>query len=82
LQAASKLIGGISIGGGGDASPLSASSTATGTMPPDDAGNMHGGRAGQAPGPTYIINARDTEDAFVRAQRLEREKAAAKLSRF
>jgi hypothetical protein len=48
----------------------------------DDPGNMHGGRAGQAPGPTYNITARDTEDAFVKAQRVEREKAAAKLSRF
>jgi hypothetical protein len=30
----------------------------------------------------YNIAARDTEDAFIRAQRQERERAAAKLSRF
>jgi hypothetical protein len=45
---------------------------------------MHGGRAGQRPGPgvTYNITARDTEDAFIKAQRQERERSAAKLSRF
>jgi hypothetical protein len=47
---------------------------------------MHGGRAGQQPGPQVVnnwtVNARDTEDAFIKAQRLERERAAAKLSRF
>lgn len=31
---------------------------------------------------TYNIQARDTEDAFIRAQRQERERAAAKLERF
>ncbi|MBN7570210.1 phage tail tape measure protein [Mycobacteroides abscessus] len=31
---------------------------------------------------TYNIQARDTEDAFIRAQRQERERAAAKLSRY
>lgn len=37
----------------------------------------------QAPPPVvYNIQARDTEDAFIRAQRQERERAAAKLSRF
>lgn len=83
LKGISTLIGGISIGtSGGSASPLSATPTATGTTPPDDAGNMHGGRAGQQPGPTYNITARDTEDAFIRAQRQERERAAAKLSRY
>jgi hypothetical protein len=67
--------------GGGSAAPLSATSMATGTTPPD---SVHGTRAGQQPGtgPTYIINARDTEDSFIRAQRLEKEKAAAKLDRF
>jgi hypothetical protein len=45
---------------------------------------MHGTRAGRPPGTVnnWTINARDTEDAFVKAQRLEREKAAAKLDRF
>jgi hypothetical protein len=63
-------------GGGQSAAALSA-------LPPD--GVQHGSSAGQAPGPggtTYIINARDTEDSFVRANRIEREKAAAKLSRY
>jgi hypothetical protein len=83
LKGISQLIGGISIGGGGQsATPLAANPTGTGTPPPDDPGNMHGGRAGQQPGTTYNITARDTEDAFIKAQRLERERAAAKLSRF
>lgn len=83
LKGISQLIGGISIGGGGgSAAPFAAGPAGTGTPPPDDAGNMHGARAGQAPGPTYNITARDTEDAFVKAQRVEREKAAAKLSRY
>lgn len=97
LQAASKILGGLQIGGHdpsgasdgslfngsnifGGAGPLSAAQNGTGVIPPDDAGNMHGTRAGQQPGPTYIINARDTEDGFIRAQRLEREKSAAKLA--
>ncbi len=49
----------------------------------------HGSRAGQAPGPTgptqvvnWTINARDTEDAFIRAQRMMNERVAAKLTRF
>jgi len=38
---------------------------------------------GPTPPPvTYNIQARDTEDAFIRAQRQERERAAAKLARF
>lgn len=86
LKGISTLIGGIRIGGGGgSAMPLAASPTAMGPMAPGDAANMHGGHAGQQPGPpgvTYNITARDTEDAFIRAQRLEREKAAAKLDRF
>lgn len=82
LQGISKLVGGISIGGGGGAAPLSLGGNGGGTPPPGDPGNMHGTRAGQAPGVTYNIQARDTEDAFVKAQRVEREKSAAKLSRF
>jgi hypothetical protein len=66
-------------GSGGSAAPLSASSAATGTPPPDAA---HGTQAGQQPGPAvvYNITARDTEDAFIRAQRVQNERAAAKLS--
>jgi hypothetical protein len=81
LKAISTFIGGLSIGGGGSAAPNAAAPSGTGTPPPDP-GNMHGTRAGQPPGPVYNITARDTEDAFVKAQRLEREKAAAKLDRF
>ncbi|MGE2714192.1 hypothetical protein ACQI4L_09055 [Mycolicibacterium litorale] len=94
LQAASKFISGISVsdsngnslfdGGNlfGGAAPSTATPMGAGVPPPDDAGNVHGTRANQAPGPVYNITARDTEDAFIRAQRVEREKAAAKLSRF
>jgi hypothetical protein len=83
LKGISQLVGGISIGGGdGAALPLAANPKPYQNVSADDPGNMHGGRAGQAPGPTYNITARDTEDAFVKAQRVEREKAAAKLSRF
>jgi hypothetical protein len=71
-----------SFGSGASAAPLSATSTSTGAPPPDNAGSAHGTRAGQQPGPVYNIQARDTEDAFVRAQRIEREKAATKLSRY
>jgi hypothetical protein len=82
LKGISQLVGGISIGGGGSsASPLAATSNFTGTPAPD---GVHGTRAGQPPGPgvTYNIQARDTEDAFIKAQRVERERAAAKLDRF
>ncbi|WP_367582254.1 phage tail tape measure protein [Tsukamurella tyrosinosolvens] len=41
-----------------------------------------GGQQKQLPQINYNIQARDTEDAFIRAQRQERERAAAKLSRF
>jgi hypothetical protein len=84
LKGISQFVSGISISGGGGSSadPLAAFPNATGTPAPGDAANMHGSRAGQQPGVTYNITARDTEDAFVRAQRKERERAAAKLSRF
>jgi tape measure domain-containing protein len=63
LQAASQLLGGISIGGHGSAAPLSASGSGTGTLPPD---GVHGSRAGQAPGPVFNTNisAFDTTDAL------------------
>ncbi|WP_051159105.1 hypothetical protein [Tsukamurella sp. 1534] len=41
-----------------------------------------GGQTKQIPPVVYNIQARDTEDAFIRSQRQERERAAAKLSRF
>lgn len=79
LQAISTLASGISIGGG-DAAPLSASPMGSGTPPPDDPGNMHGARAGQAPGPTYNVYAQDAEDALHRLQRLQNQQTAAKTS--
>jgi hypothetical protein len=69
---------------GSSAAPLAATSTATGTPPPDDAGNVHGTRAGQAPGPqnvtNYHIRTATVEDAFLAAQRKQNERNAAKLS--
>jgi hypothetical protein len=83
FQAASQLIGGISVGGDGSAAPLSAASLLGGaSLTPDITGNAHGTRAGQAPGPVYNIRTATVEDAYVQAQRKERERAASKLSRF
>lgn len=96
LKGISQLIGGISIGGGsgpGAALPIAANqqpATAVGDVvnragpgfSVNESGNMNGNNGNQAPGVTYNITARDTEDAFIKAQRLEKEKAAAKLSRF
>jgi hypothetical protein len=81
LQGISKLVGGISIGGS-SAAPLSAESTATGTPPPD--GMAHGLRAGQAPGPQTIFNIRTAEvdDAFLKAQRIQDVRLAAKMDRY
>ena len=72
---------------GASAAPLSSTSTATPALPPIDNGSAHGRRGGQAPGPAapgvvYNITARDAEDAFIKAQRVEKERAAAKLERF
>jgi tape measure domain-containing protein len=84
LKAASMLVSGIKVGGGSSAAPLSATPTISGTPPPDDPGNMHGSRAGQAPGPQTVYNIRTAtvEDAFLAAQRKQNERNAAKLSRF
>lgn len=81
LKAASQLVGGISIGGGDSAAPLSASPSGGGLALPS---LQHGSQAGQQPGPSVVYNiaARDTEDMFIRANRVEREKSAAKLSRY
>jgi hypothetical protein len=61
-------------------SPLSALST---SGPAASLTEAHGGTGAQ-PGPavTYNIAARDTEDAFIRAQRQERERSASLLARF
>jgi TP901 family phage tail tape measure protein len=86
LQAASKFVSGISVSRSSSASsaatpatPVVASPAATPATPLPDA--VHVGTR-QPPGPQVVYNiaARDTEDAFIRAQRLERERAAAKLS--
>lgn len=83
---------GKSIFGGGSSSPLIDSGE--GVTPLSAQPIVHGGTAASAPGPeggpaqqqqpgvVYNIQSRDTEDAFIRAQRQERERAAAKLSRF
>jgi hypothetical protein len=78
LQAASKFVSGISVSRTGGATPTAAAPLMTG--PPDIA--PMSSSAGQQPGVTYNIAARDTEDAFIRAQRKERERAAARLERF
>lgn len=89
LQGISKFVGGISISGGqdggfGSAAPAAAATVIDGVGGAGAAENMHGTRAGAQPGPgvTYNITARDTEDAFIRAQQQERERVAAKLTRY
>jgi len=98
LKGISTLIGGISIGAGGGgpgaALPIAAApgpASAVGDVvnqggsgfAVSEAGKGMGGNNGnQGGGTTYNITARDTEDAFIRAQRLEKEKAAAKLSSY
>lgn len=80
-------------GSGSSTAATLPSVTPTGPPPIPDFEGEHGLRAGQRPGPggigevagvvnNWTINARDTEDAFVRAQRLVKERAAAKLDRF
>ncbi|MGA5467178.1 phage tail tape measure protein [Mycobacterium sp. NPDC050041] len=61
------------------AAPLTATSSATGA--PMDS-NVHGTRANQAPGPVYNIRTATVEDAFIKARRIENEKALSKTSRF
>lgn len=83
FSGAGNLFGGSAQDGYGGAAPISASAP----VPTDAAGttgDVHGARAGQQPGPQVIYNiaARDTEDAFIRAQRQERERTASKLERF
>ena len=85
LKAASTFASGISIGGGpgGDAFGGAApAAPEVRTSDPAGADNVHGANAGQAPGPTYNIRTATVEDAFVKANRIERERAAAKLQRF
>lgn len=81
LQAASQLLSGISIGGhgGSSAAPLSASSSATGTPPPESA---HGTHAGQPPGPVFntTIQARDAEGALEQWKRWQDQRVAAKTA--
>jgi hypothetical protein len=76
LQAISKFVGGISIGGK-SAAPIAAGGSGGGVAPPD--GAAHGLQAGQPPGPTYNIRTATVEDAFLQAQRLEDQRALAKL---
>lgn len=84
LKGLSALAGSIKVSGGDGAmssvAPISAS-PAPATAP--SMNTLHGG-SGAQPGPAVVYNiaARDTEDAFIRSQQQERERAAAKLARF
>ena len=68
-------------GPGSSAAPISATSTMTGTPPPDE---PHGTRAGQAPGPqtNYYISTAKVEDAFIQANRIAQERALVPIARF
>ena len=87
LKAASKLVGGISIGGPtGGGAPDAAAAPAAAAVPhaaaiPDAAA---GAMSGPQPGPSTVFNIQTarTEDAFVLAQQREKERAASKLSRY
>jgi hypothetical protein len=83
LQAVGQFMGGISIGGGSGGDALSPLSALGQSGPAPSLTGAHGGTGAQ-PGPavTYNIAARDTEDAFIRAQRQERERSASLLARF
>lgn len=82
LQGLSQFVGGISVGGHslGGATPISAAiPMASGPASiPADAGQQQSGGVGAI----YNIKTATVEDAFMRAQRLERERAAAKLDRY
>ncbi len=87
LQGISQLVGNIKIGDGGggfgSAAPAAAAGLISG-LGASGAESMHGAQSGAQPGAgvTYNIQARDTEDAFVRARRQEDERSMAKLSRY
>jgi len=87
LQGISKFVGGISFGGqgsGGGAIPASlrpvVSPAGAGGLP-DGVQGAGGGRP-PGSGPVYNIRTATVEDAFLQAQRRERERAAAKLDKF
>ena len=88
LQGLSTFIGGISVGGGDGAAsvaPMAATSAVSrGAQAAGSAlGSVHNGSGAQpGPGPVYNIRTATVEDAFLQSQRLERERAAAKLSRY
>lgn len=93
LKGLSTFASGISINKGGgqgagvSAAPLVAAATAplaanaTQVGAAALGGGSHAG-SGQQPGPTYNIRTATVEDAFVQAQRRERERAAARLARY
>lgn len=86
LKGISTLIGGISVGGGASSSAVPAAATSTISSAPSAASalsTVHAGSGAQpGPGVTYNIRTATVEDAFVRSTRLEKERAASKLSRF
>jgi hypothetical protein len=86
LKGLSTIVGGISIGGGGGASSVAPVASAVNSATPAAAsaiGSVHGGGGGK-PGPTFntTITAGDTEQAFVRWQRWQNERASANLGRY
>lgn len=68
-------------GAGASAAPLAAQTIGTPTSAA--LGSVHGGSGGQ-PGPVtnYNIRTATVEDSFLQSQRIEKERAAARLSRF
>jgi hypothetical protein len=85
LKGISTLVGGIKIGGGtlggGASAPVSALSNVAPAIG-GALGGIHGNTNGAAPGPVYNIRTAVTEDAFVIAQRREKERTAADLARY
>ena len=94
LQAASKILGGIKVGGkglmdfgsAGSSGPLGGiGSDASGSvLPGSNPSHLQGGGPGpgNGGGTTWNIQTAKVEDAFMQAQQKEREAAAARLQRF
>lgn len=92
LQAASTLLGGISVGGknildfgsGGSSGPIAGNPVdrQRGNVVGDPTQNLQGRTPGPGNGATYNIQTATVQDAFLAAQQKEREAAAARLQRF
>lgn len=84
LKGLSMFASGLNFGGdGAGAAPLAAASSLVPAATSAAAGIVHGG-SGAAPGPqvNYNIKTATVEDAFLVAQRREKERAAATLARY